>query len=138
MTDTKIDQRLLIAIRQGNRTALAELYDRHASQMLAVAARILQNPRDAEALLHDVFLEAWQKAESYDAGRGTVRTWLLTRMRSRAIDRLRTVAVARAHGMALVSPGLPVAMADPTFRSTGHESLVLAVVLHDGLEIMTD
>ena len=73
---------------------------RHASQMLGVAYRILNSRRDAEDLLHDVFLEAWRKADSFDAQRGSVRGWLLLRVRSRAIDRVRALAVARNHAMA--------------------------------------
>jgi RNA polymerase sigma-70 factor (ECF subfamily) len=114
MIDSKSDRDLLAAIGKGDHAALAELYDRHAPQMLAVALRILQDRRDAEDLLHDVFLEAWQKTDSYDAERGTVRTWLLMRVRSRAIDRMRTLAVAREHGMVLSHVELPAAPEDPS------------------------
>jgi len=112
--DSQSDQDLLAAIGRGDRTALAQLYDRHAPQMLAVASRILQDRRDAEDLLHDVFLEAWQKADSYDGERGTVRTWLLMRVRSRAIDRMRTHTAAREHGMVLSHVELGAALEDPS------------------------
>jgi RNA polymerase sigma-70 factor (ECF subfamily) len=46
----------------------------------------------AEDVLHDVFLEAWHHAREFDPGRGTVRAWLVTRMRSRALDRRATSA----------------------------------------------
>jgi len=65
-----------------------------------VAHCILNSRRDAEDLVHDVFLEAWQKASHYNPRRGTVRNWLLMRVRSRAIDRIRTQGVARNHAMA--------------------------------------
>ncbi len=93
------DRALLAAITKDDRNALAELYDRHATVMMGIAYRILQNRRDAEDLLHDVFLEAWHKAASYDAKRGTVRSWLITRVRSRAIDRLRSLISARKKAM---------------------------------------
>lgn len=85
------------AVESGDRLALADLYDRHAPAMLGVAARILRDRRDAEDLVHDVFVEAWRKAASFSAERGSVRTWLLVRTRSRAIDRLRNLEVARRH-----------------------------------------
>jgi RNA polymerase sigma-70 factor (ECF subfamily) len=58
--------------------------------------RTLQQRRDAEDVLHDVFVEVWQQAGDYDPIRGTVKAWLFLRMRSRAIDRLRLSAVKDA------------------------------------------
>jgi RNA polymerase sigma-70 factor (ECF subfamily) len=83
------------AIAAGDRDALGRLYDRHAPAMLAVAQRVLGSSQQAEDLVQDVFLEAWHRARHYDAARGTVRTWLLLRLRSRAIDRKRAQQRAR-------------------------------------------
>lgn len=79
----------------GDRSALTRLYQRHASLLLAVGVRVLREREEAEDVLHDVFLEAWKKAATFDATRGTVRCWLLLRMRSRALDRLRAPRRAR-------------------------------------------
>jgi RNA polymerase sigma-70 factor (ECF subfamily) len=65
---------------------MAALYDRYAALLLAVATRIVGNRIQAEDLLHDVLLEAWHRAGEYDPERGTVRAWLVTRIRSRALD----------------------------------------------------
>ncbi len=97
--DNEIDQRLIAQISSGDTGALATLYDRHGPKMLGLAVRILRNRTDAEDLVHDVFLEAWKRVKTYDARRGSVQSWLLLRLRSRAIDRLRRLAMARAHGM---------------------------------------
>ena len=78
------------AMGRGDSDGLAGLYNRHAALMLATARRILGDLRGAEDLVHDVFLEAWRLAHSYDAERGSVRTWLLVRLRSRALDRCRS------------------------------------------------
>ncbi|GAC1543756.1 MAG: sigma-70 family RNA polymerase sigma factor [Polyangiales bacterium] len=77
--------------REGCRPALAKLYDRHAPTMLALATKMLRQAsrREAEDLLHDVFLEVWRQAATYDPARGTVRSWLMVRLRSRALDRLK-------------------------------------------------
>jgi RNA polymerase sigma-70 factor (ECF subfamily) len=77
-------------MKEGDRQALAELYRRHASAMLAVAERMLGNVREGEDVLQDVFVEAWRCAHQYDARMGTVRTWLVVRMRSRCLDRQRS------------------------------------------------
>lgn len=96
---TTDDAELVSRLASGSVDALAALYDRHAASMLGVAARMLGSRRDAEDLLHDVFLEVWSRSGTYDPARASVRTWLLVRVRSRAIDRLRSLAVARRHGL---------------------------------------
>jgi len=82
------DPALVAAVAQGNREALGALYDLHAPLLFGLAKRMLGNAAAAEDLLHDVFLEAWQHAAEYSPDRGSVRSWLLVRTRSRALDRL--------------------------------------------------
>lgn len=93
--EQKIDRQILCAVQSGDQQALGRLYDRHSDWMLAVAYRILQNRRDSEDLLHDVFVEVWNKAGSYNAERGSVRCWLAIRIRSRALDRIRALNKVR-------------------------------------------
>jgi RNA polymerase sigma-70 factor, ECF subfamily len=93
------DESLMAAAAVGDESALGELYDRHAGAMLGVALRILKLRQDAEDLVHDVFVEAWQKAADFDAERGSVRSWLLVRVRSRGVDRLRSLTSARRRGL---------------------------------------
>ena len=81
------DADLIAALVRGERQALSELYDRHASVLLALAVRLVGIPAQAEELVHDVFIEAWHHARDFDVTRGSVRAWLLTRTRSRALDR---------------------------------------------------
>lgn len=97
--EAQIDVELVEAVAGGNTDALGQLYDRHAPRLLGVAIAILGNRRDAEDLLHDVFMELWQKAGTYDPGRGKVAYWLVLRVRSRAIDRQRSLGVKREYLM---------------------------------------
>ncbi len=92
------DAALVAAMVAGDRSALAALYDRYAGQMLALAMRIVRDRREAEDLLHDVFLEVWRAAASFDPNRGRVRTWIAVRMRSRALDQQKSARVARNAG----------------------------------------
>lgn len=88
---TTLDDALLIArVRRADRAALAELYDRHGPSLLALARRILASDDEAEDLLHHVFVEVIRDARTYDRARGSVRSWLITKTRSRALDRLRS------------------------------------------------
>jgi RNA polymerase sigma-70 factor (ECF subfamily) len=89
------DVDLVRAIAQGDRKALAALYSRFAASLMAVGQRILGERREAEDLLHDVFLEVWRQAGQFDPARGSVRGWLLMRMRSRALDRRKSAGFSR-------------------------------------------
>lgn len=86
------DAELVAAIAAGGRLALAELYDRYSPMLMALAQRFVGSRHDAEDLIHDLFIEVWLRADSYDASRGSVRTWLLLRTRSRALDRVKSAA----------------------------------------------
>jgi RNA polymerase sigma-70 factor (ECF subfamily) len=84
------DDRLLAErLRSGDRDALGELYDRYASVAMAVAVRVVSDRELAEDLVHDAYVAAWQKIDRFDPSRGSLRAWLLTIVRNRAIDRLR-------------------------------------------------
>jgi RNA polymerase sigma-70 factor (ECF subfamily) len=96
--DDAQDEALVTAMAAGDRGALATLYDRHAALLLGLALKIVRERREAEDLLHDVFLEAWRTAKDFDPKRGKVRTWLAIRMRSRALDRQKSARVARNAG----------------------------------------
>lgn len=86
---TSDDLALVQRVLDRRQEALAELYDRYAPLLLAVARRILGSPADAEEVLQESFLQAWNQAERYDSGRSSVSTWLVLIARSRALDRLR-------------------------------------------------
>jgi len=73
----------------GDESALATLYDRHATPIYALALRITRRPEDAEDVTQQVFTQAWRTAARYDHSRGVVAAWLLMMARSRAIDCLR-------------------------------------------------
>jgi len=75
-----------------HRDALGQLYERHGAAVRAAARRITQDPTEAEDLVHDVFLEIWARAADYEPSRGSVRTWLLLRARSRSLDRRRRLS----------------------------------------------
>jgi RNA polymerase sigma-70 factor (ECF subfamily) len=80
---------LVRALAERRPEALAELFDRYASLLLALTRRILGSAADAEEVVQEAFLQAWNQAERYDSSRSSVSTWLVLIARSRALDRLR-------------------------------------------------
>jgi len=99
--------RLVTAAARGDRRAFGALYDRHARAMLALGVRLFGATREAEDILHDVFVEVWRRAGEYDARRGSVRRWLLLRMRSRSLDRVRSFGRSRGQSLGDLEPARP-------------------------------
>ena len=82
-------------VRSGDARALRELYDRYSPLVYPVALRILGNPTDAEDAVQRCWVQVWETAASYDPRRGPVAAWLVTLVRSRALDLVRSRASRR-------------------------------------------
>lgn len=78
-----------MALAAGSHAALADLYDRYAGLAYGIAVRILGDPGRAEDAVQEAFLGVWNRASSFDAHRGSLRTWLMASVRNRSIDFLR-------------------------------------------------
>lgn len=89
----QIDASLMARVATGDGDALSDLYDRYAGVLLAVIRRIVGAAGDAEEVLQEVFIQAWNQAERFDPTRSSVSNWLSLIARSRSIDRLRKVKV---------------------------------------------
>lgn len=86
------DEELLAAITRREEGAIAALYDRYGGLAYGLAYRILGERGLAEDVVQDAFLSVWRRAISFQTGRGSVRTWLLSIVHHRAIDRVRGTA----------------------------------------------
>ena len=86
------DVELLKAVARKDESALAAVYDRYRSVLFGLIMRILNNREEAEDVLQEVFIQVWRRAGDFDETRGRPFTWLVTLARSRAIDRLRSLA----------------------------------------------
>jgi RNA polymerase sigma-70 factor (ECF subfamily) len=84
------DAAVVRRIAEGDESALATLYDRWSQSVYSLVAHLLEDADGAEDVVEESFWQVWQRASSYDPSRGTVRSWLLTIGRSRALDRLRS------------------------------------------------
>jgi RNA polymerase sigma-70 factor (ECF subfamily) len=93
-TDGQIDQgletELLRQIGAGDPDSFEDLYGRFSGVLFSAALQILNDQRDAEDVLQDVFIQIWDKAKLYSPSRGKPLTWAMTLTRNKAIDRLRS------------------------------------------------
>jgi RNA polymerase sigma-70 factor (ECF subfamily) len=85
------DYELMRRLAARDVSALAGLYDRHGALVNALCLKVLVDRMAAEEVVFDVFWEIWDRADRFDATRGTPVAYLLGVARSRATDRLRSL-----------------------------------------------
>jgi RNA polymerase sigma-70 factor (ECF subfamily) len=84
------DSDLMRQVAAGRKDAFETLYGRYAPlvrQTLRAAFRLEQDLAD---LVQEIFLQVWLKAQSFDPNRGTVKSWISTIARTRALDLIRS------------------------------------------------
>jgi RNA polymerase sigma-70 factor (ECF subfamily) len=111
--DAESDDALLAAIRDRDEGAIAILYDRYGGLAFGLAYRIVGERNAAEDVVQDAFLSVWRRAVSFQAGRGSVRTWVLSIVHHRAIDRLRGTSGRTRQDVALDDFERVIAVDDP-------------------------
>jgi len=76
------DERLVALVSQGDKRAFSLLYDRYVRPVYTMAVHLLGSA-DAEEVVQDVFLRLWNRANQFDASRGTFKAWFMTIARYR-------------------------------------------------------
>jgi len=84
------DVELLREIGARNRVAFARFYDQYSKLLFSIAFKILNDAKEAEDVLQEVFLQIWDKAGQYDARLGKPVSWAVTLTRNKAIDHIRS------------------------------------------------
>ena len=126
---------LMQVIAAGDQQALGDLYDITSPRVYGLAVRILGEVAAAEDVVIEVYAQVWSQAGAYDARRGSVLAWLLTRTRSRAIDLLRSRNRATERTAPLEQAGeLPAETPDPEETSLAAERRRLIQQALEGLQ----
>lgn len=72
-----------------SKEALRALYLEESGRLMGVVFNIVKDRAIAEDLIHDCFLKIWQKAHTFDASRGSSRSWIYSIARHLALDFIR-------------------------------------------------
>ncbi len=83
------DEELMELVRAGESRAFEVVFDRHGNVAFSLAYRMCGRRAMAEDVVQEAFLSLWRSGARYDPARGSVRTWVLSVVRNRAIDALR-------------------------------------------------
>jgi RNA polymerase sigma-70 factor, ECF subfamily len=94
------DEDLMALLHDGEPRALEVIFDRHGDRAYSLAYRMCGQRTVAEDVVQEAFLSLWRSGTRYDASRGSVRAWILTAVRNRAIDAFRRESVTTGRDVA--------------------------------------
>ena len=83
------DEDLMQLVMRGQAAAFELIYERHAQAAFSLAYRMAGSRGVAEDVAQEAFLSIWRSNARFDIARGSVRSWVLSVVRNRAIDALR-------------------------------------------------
>ena len=81
------DEEVMEQLQNGNQDALPILFDRFHRLVLKIALRILHDAGEAEDVMQEIFLEIFNKADRFDPGKGSTKTWILQYAYHRSLSR---------------------------------------------------
>jgi RNA polymerase sigma-70 factor (ECF subfamily) len=90
ITDHTEDLRLLKLISNRDSDALSEFYDIHSVYLFKIIYFIVKDESESEDILQEVFLQIWDKIDSFDENLGNPLSWVIRITRNKAIDKLRS------------------------------------------------
>ncbi len=86
------DEELMPLIGEKDPEAFEVFYDRHGGAAYSLAYRMVGERAAAEDIAQEAFISIWRSGARFDRTRGSVRSWMLSIVRNRAIDALRSRA----------------------------------------------
>lgn len=96
------DEDLTQRLQQRDPEALETLISRYSREVFYFIRLVLDGigvAQDAEECVNDLFVAVWQEIDTFDAERGTLRTWLTMRAKYIALDRRRQLCRRQAHNL---------------------------------------
>ena len=123
---------MLRHISEGDRHSFSRFYDQYCKLLFAIAFRILNDQKEAEDVLQEVFLQIWDKAGTYNPVLGKPISWAVTLTRNKAIDYIRAhqrrskLLEHAANEMLVCAPGS--ATANESVHGREHEELISSAV----------
>jgi RNA polymerase sigma-70 factor (ECF subfamily) len=83
------DRALIARAMEGDRSAYATLFERHAPRIYRMAYLLLHDAAAAEDAVQETFARALDGFHRFDPDRGSLRSWLLSTSRNAIRDQLR-------------------------------------------------
>lgn len=82
------DAQLVIRVAQGDMIAMREIYDTYADVVHRFLQTRLRDEFEIFDIVHETMLSVWRGASKFE-GRSSVRSWIITLARNKAVDYVR-------------------------------------------------
>ena len=123
----------LLRTGKGDRSAFEAVYRATSAKLFGVCLRIFGDRNEAEEALQDAYITIWNRAATFEAGRASPISWLVTVTRNRAIDRLRSKGKAGFTSLDEASEiEDPSPLAEAQLMAIGDDKLLYSCI--DGLD----
>ncbi len=86
LNDNEITER----IQSGDQLVWTQIQEEHGGIIYRVSLSVSRNPEVAHDVTQDVLADLWKNPERFDPTRGSLRSYLITKTRSRTLDVLRS------------------------------------------------
>ena len=116
------DKKLLQAVAEGDRIALAALYERHAAWLVLRLSQRCDDPGLVDETVQDTFVRVWRRAHTW-RGDGDVGAWLWGIAIRRLIDGLRRRRPVPVGPVVSDSSGTVIAAEDEVLRGIQYGGL---------------
>ena len=92
------EQQMILGLQAGDERALNAAMDAYSRLLWSIARSVLRNVgtgEDMEECVADAFIQLWRNSDAITDSRGSVKCWLCTVTKCKAIDRYRSIARGR-------------------------------------------
>ncbi len=94
-TPSSWEQDVRDRLRHGDEAALGDLYQQFGGMVFGLARRVTRSEQAAEDVTQEVFLTLWERPETFDPSKGSLRAWLGTIAHRRSVDWVRREVARR-------------------------------------------
>ncbi len=88
---TLIERHIVSLLAEKDDKAISLLYENYGDTLYGVAYKVVKDDELAQDILQESFIKIWKKADTYDATKAKLFTWLFRITRNTAIDKLRSI-----------------------------------------------
>jgi len=84
-----IEVKIVDLLQDGKQEAMSLIYDNYGAVLFGLCVRMMPSREDAEEVFQEAMIKIWRYAQSYDADKARLYTWMMNITRNACIDQIR-------------------------------------------------
>ncbi len=84
-----IEIKIISLLKGANQEAISLIYDNYGGALYGMCLKMMGSKEDAEEMLQESLTKIWRYAQSYDADKARLYTWMINITRNTCIDQIR-------------------------------------------------